>query len=30
VYLFALALRTRTPAPLTAPVDEHTPTPPPA
>jgi hypothetical protein len=30
VYLFALALRTRTPAPLTGPIDEHTPTPPPA
>ena len=29
LYLFALALRTRAPAPLSAPVDEHTPTPPP-
>jgi hypothetical protein len=29
LYLFALALRTRTPAPLTAPIAEHTPTPPP-
>ncbi len=29
VYLFVLALRTRAPAPLTAPVAEHMPTPPP-